>query len=77
MHQAYSKKFYFTSAMLLLTIACGLGMSVLCLTGIQSGVKIDLIYTGVITSFVVIAGYIFALALIIIARIREIKAAKK
>ncbi len=56
---------------MIMTIGCGLGMAVLCMLGIKPGVKVALIQQGIITTFIMIAGYILGMSFIINSRFKE------
>lgn len=75
--EATSNKYFFMLFVLLLTIASGLALVILCLTGIQRGVKVNLVYQGVILAIIVCLGYLIGLLLITKSRIMEKKSLKK
>ena len=69
--EAASGKYFFMLFVLLLTIGSGLALAILCITGIQRGVKVNLVYQGVILAVVVCLGYLVGLFFITKSRIAE------
>ncbi len=75
--EAYSSKYFFMLFVLLATLACGVLLIVYIFQGIQSGVKVNLIYQGVAVTIIICIGYIIGLVFITKQRLKDRKIYRK